>query len=287
MFSIIRCMLTCQCGSEKSSMKTSVFINCCTYRRLVLLVFFLLIQGCSSSDSRQPPPSAVARVIPVVIRSIPHQREAFTQGLVYHKNKIYESTGIVGKSSLRRINPADGAVEINIPVPGLFGEGLVFKDNALIQLTWTEGNALIYTLPDLKIRGSLRYQGEGWGITTDGVAYIMSNGSDTLYYRDNRFAIQKKVAVTYQGKPLNRLNELEYAKNRVYANVWFNDCIYEIDPSAGKVLRLIDCTALINQIGDLGEQDVLNGIAYNNETNTFYITGKYWPRIFEVRVPGH
>jgi len=254
-------------------------------RHALLLAVLLSVPGCSSSDTRQVPPPVVARVSPVVIRSMSHDREAFTQGLIYHKNKIYESTGIVGKSSLRRINAADGAVEINLPVPGMFCEGLVLKDNALVQLTWTEGNALVYTLPDLKIRGSLRYHGEGWGITTDGVSYIMSNGSDTLYFRDMRFTVIKKVAVTHQGKPLVRLNELEYAKNRVYANVWFNDCIYEIDPSRGRVLRLIDCTALINQMGNLGEQDVLNGIAYNKETNTFYITGKYWPRIFEVRIP--
>lgn len=223
--------------------------------------------------------------MPRILRTIPHDNQAFTQGLVYHKGAIYESTGIRGKSSLRCINAEDGTIRKNIPIPGVFAEGLVLKDNTFIQLTWTSGNAIIYSYPDLKSIGAHRYRGEGWGITTDGKSYIMSNGSDTLYWRDDEFKVTNKKAVTFRGRALTKLNELEYAGNRIYANVWFNDFIYEIDPRSGKVLRIIDCTPLVNQIGTLKKQDVLNGIAYDKGKDTFYITGKYWPLVFEVKIP--
>lgn len=252
---------------------------------VLLSLAALFPTSCDSSNSTRQPQKETPKIVPHVLRTIPHDNQAFTQGLLYYDGKIYESTGIQGRSSLRCINAEDGVVQKIVPVFGVFAEGLVLKDNKFIQLTWTSGNAIIYSYPDLKNTGAYRYSGEGWGITTDGKYYIMSNGSDTLYWRDDEFKVKKKKAVTFRGRPLNKINELEYARNKIYANVWFNDFIYEIDPGSGKVLRIIDCTPLVKQIGTLKEQDVLNGIAYDKEKDSFFITGKYWPLIFEVKIP--
>ena len=252
---------------------------------ILLSLTALFPTSCDSSNGSKQQQKEIPKIVPRILRSIPHDNRAFTQGLLYYKGTIYESTGLQGKSSLRCINAQDGTIQKNIPVPGIFAEGLVLKDNKLIQLTWTSGNAIIYSYPDLKTIGAHRYRGEGWGITTDGKDYIMSNGSDTLYWRDDTFNVTKKKAVTFRGRPLMKLNELEYARNNIYANVWFNDFVYEIDPRSGKVLRIIDCTPLVNQIGTLKEQDVLNGIAYDKDKDSFFITGKYWPLIFEVKIP--
>ena len=256
----------------------------------ILHIFFvslatLFLNRCDSSNGSKPQLAEIQKITPLVIRTIPHDNQAFTQGLLYYKGKIFESTGLHGKSSLRCLNAEDGVVKSIIPVVGVFAEGLVIKDNQFIQLTWRSGNAIIYSYPDLKHIGSYRYSGEGWGITTDGRFYIMSNGSDTLYWRDDKFKVRKKTAVTFRGQPLSKINELEYARGRIYANVWFNDFIFEIDPESGKVLRIIDCEPLVKQITSLKEEDVLNGIAYDKDKDRFFITGKYWPLIFEVKIP--
>lgn len=252
---------------------------------VLISLFTLLLNRCDSSNGSKPPLKEIKKITPLVLRTIPHDNQAFTQGLLYYNGKLYESTGLHGKSSLRCINAEDGTVQTKIAVAGVFTEGIVLKDNKLIQLTWRSGNAIVYSYPNLKNICSLRYEGEGWGITTNGKLYIMSNGSDTLYWRDDEFKVQKKTAVTLSGQPLTKINELEYARNRIYANVWYNDFIFEIDPESGKVLRLIDCTPLVKQIGNLKQQNVLNGIGYDKDKDTFFITGKYWPMLFEVTIP--
>jgi glutamine cyclotransferase len=228
--------------------------------------------------------SAPVRSVPVVIRTIPHDTMAFTQGLFWHKDFLYESTGQYGQSSLRRIDPADGRIVKNIPVPDVFAEGVCRLDSFCVQLTWKERAAIKYSMPDFTVKGSFSYDGEGWGLTSDGTSFIMSNGSDTLYFRNKRFSIMKKIAVTLSGKPLMSLNELEYVKGKIYANVWYNTNIHVIQPSNGRVSRVIDCTAIVAQNGSASEGDVLNGIAYNGKTGTFYISGKNWRYIFEVRM---
>lgn len=272
-------------GGFKDTMKSLQFSLPSIVHIVLISLFTLFLNRCDSSNGQKPQLKEIQKITPLVLRTIPHDNQAFTQGLLYYKGKIFESTGLQGKSSLRCINAEDGAVQMKIPVTGVFTEGIVLKDNKLIQLTWRSGNAIIYSYPDLKNIGSHRYNGEGWGITTDGKFYIMSNGSDTLYWRDDEFKVRKKTAVTFRGQPLSKINELEYARDRIYANVWFNDFIYEIDPESGKVLRIIDCTPLVKQIGTLKEQDVLNGIAYDKEKDSFFITGKYWPLIFEIKIP--
>lgn len=223
-------------------------------------------------------------IFPAIQRIIPHDRSAFTQGLLFLEGYIYESTGLNGKSSLRKVNPSNGIVEKHITVPGIFAEGLVFKDNIFVQLTWKKGIAIVYTYPELEKAGIFKYNGEGWGITTDGTSYIMSNGSDTLYWRNKNFKITKKICIKLNNKPLVNLNELEYARGKIYANVWFSDFIYVIDPLSGEVTQSIDCRILKKQAHLKNNEQVLNGIAYNKTTDLFYLTGKMWPVMFEVKL---
>jgi glutaminyl-peptide cyclotransferase len=243
-----------------------------------IFIFFLFFSVSAQNKS------APLRSVPFIVRTIPHDTKAFTQGLLWYKGVLYESTGQYGQSSLRSIDPVDGRILKNVPVPDVFAEGLCRMDSFLVQLTWKERAAIKYSLVDFSIKGSFSYSGEGWGLTTNGTSFIMSNGSDTLYFRNRHFSIIKKISVKNAGKPLVSLNELEYVKGLIYSNVWFNTSIYVIQPSSGKVVREIDCTPLVAKNGSPSDQDVLNGIAYNEKTGTFYITGKNWRYIFEVKM---
>lgn len=223
------------------------------------------------------------RSTPVILKVIPHDTAAFTQGLLYHDGLIYESTGLVGRSSLRSIDPATGNVLKKIPIPDLFAEGLAFMGAELIQLTWQDKIALIYSLPDLTQNGSYHYDGQGWGLTSDSSSFIMSNGSDTLYVRSKAFLIKKKLPVTRDGKPVENLNELEYVKGIVYANVWHSSDIVGIRLKTGIVERVIDCSVLVHEARIQNTEQVLNGLAYHPATKTFFVTGKNWPVMFEVK----
>ena len=242
----------------------------------------LLLLVLASSAVSQP--SSIPVIVPKVIRTIPHDTKAFTQGLFYYKGLLYESTGLYGQSSLRVIDPKDGTIIKNIPVADIFAEGCARMDSFLVQLSWREKAALVYSLPSLKYVRSFSYDGEGWGLTSSAASFYMSNGSDTLFIRNKKFSIIGKMPVTNAGKPLLSLNELEYVKGLVYANVWFDKSIYLIQPKTGKVIKIVDCTSLVAQNASQTDQDVLNGIAYNNVTGTFYLTGKNWRYIFEVRL---
>ncbi|MFP4015121.1 MAG: glutaminyl-peptide cyclotransferase [Chitinispirillaceae bacterium] len=223
-------------------------------------------------------------VKPTVLRTIPHDPEAFTQGLVCIDSTLYESTGIVGQSSLRKIDAESGKVLTIIPVPDLFGEGLAFKNGELVQLTWKAGLAIRYQFPSLKPGGVYKYSGQGWGLTSNDSHFIMSNGSDTLYYRNDQFSIEKTVAVTLNGKPLKNLNELEFVDNRIYANIWFRNFIAEIS-TEGKVTRIIDCSELVNRENPPDPNHVLNGVAYCENRDVWYLTGKNWKSIYVVKIP--
>jgi len=230
--------------------------------------------------------AAVETVQPVVIRTIRHDTSAFTQGLIFDRGMLLESTGLYGRSSLRRLDAADGAEKHKTALDArLFGEGLALRNGRLVQLTWKEGRALVYSPSDFTVVGAFTYAGEGWGLASWPEGYIMSNGSDTLYFRNDEFAVVRVVRVTFRGAPLTRLNELEYARGKVYANVWYSNYIFEIDPHTGVVRRSIDCSDLAAQAGMLTGENVLNGIAYDESAGRFYITGKNWPLIFEVSIP--
>lgn len=250
----------------------------------VLAVLTLAAFACDGG--RDAPPADVPRIEPHIVRTLPHDTLAFTQGLLLHDGLLYESTGAPrGRASrLRVLDPKDGAVLRSETVPRVFAEGLAVMDGTLLQLTWRNGVGIRYKLPGLRQVGLPRYDGEGWGLTTDDKHYYMGDGSDTLYVRDKLFKVVKRIPVTYKGNRLTQLNELEYARGRIYANVWFSDYIFEIDPSSGHVMRLIDCTSLVEQAGPLTQDQVLNGIAYDPTSDTFYITGKDWPVLYEVKI---
>ncbi len=223
-----------------------------------------------------------ARSAPTILKTIPHDQTAFTQGLLYFNGMLYESTGIIGQSTLRCVNPADGSIARRISVPDLFAEGLARMGRELVQLSWQEKTALIYSLPDLAQKGYFRYEGEGWGLTSDSASFIMSDGSDTLYIRSPAFVITRKIPVTLNGQPVRNLNELEYVKGRVFANIWLKSEIVAIRLKTGIVERVIDCSGLVRAAGVQNPENVLNGIAYNPATKTFFVTGKNWPVMFET-----
>jgi len=220
---------------------------------------------------------------PIVVTTLPHDPSAFTQGLLYDNGFLYESTGLYGNSSLRKINAVNGKILKQIAVPGIFAEGLTKMDGLLVQLSWKEQIARTYSANDFMVKKAFAYQGEGWGLTSNGTEYIMSNGSDTLYFRSKSFAVTKKICARFNGVPVQNLNELEYANGNIYANVWYSNNIVEISPKTGAVTRIIDCNALVRKAAPTSTEAVLNGIAYNPKTRTFYITGKNWNTIFVVR----
>ncbi|MDR3011852.1 MAG: glutaminyl-peptide cyclotransferase [Chitinispirillales bacterium] len=230
--------------------------------------------------------SAVPAVRPQILRVIPHDTTAFTQGLIIIDTLLYESTGIVGQSSLRRVSPTTGRVLHRIPVPDVFAEGITVLGSELVQLTWKDEFALRYEFPSLRPKSVMHtYQGQGWGLTNDGTNFIMSNGSDTLYWRNADFQIIRKLPVTYASERLIYLNELQYVRGRVYANVWYENFIAEISIDDGRVIRTIDCSELVAIERPSSANNVLNGIAYCERNNEWYLTGKNWRNMFIVRIP--
>lgn len=234
----------------------------------------------------QPPKPSLApiEIKAHVVASYPHDRLAFTQGLIWRDGMLYESTGLVGQSSLRKVDLATGAVKQQIAVPApYFAEGLADVGNRLFQLTWQHGRVFIYDKSTFGRVGELGYQGEGWGLCHDGRSLVMSNGSDVLTVRTpSTFAVTRTVRVTMEGRPLDRLNELECVGGDVYANVWTTDTIVRIDMRTGAVKARIDASGLLTPMERRGV-DVLNGIAHDPRDGTFLITGKLWPRVFRVK----
>ena len=218
-----------------------------------------------------------------VHRAFLHDTAAYTQGLLWWDGKLYESTGQYGTSDLRRLDPATGAVEQLVDVsPAYFGEGLARVDDRLIMLTWKAERAFVFGLDRFDRRQTFRYRGDGWGLCNDGRRLVMSNGSNRLTFRDPRtFEPLGDVAVTLRGLPLMQLNELECVGDSVYANVYQQDYLVRIDPASGRVTHQIDASGLLTR-AEARRADVLNGIAFDPETERFYITGKLWPTMFEV-----
>jgi glutaminyl-peptide cyclotransferase len=229
-----------------------------------------------------------------VVRSFPHDRAAFTEGLVLAGGRLYESTGNYGRSELRDVDLRTGRVLRLRRLPATqFGEGLALVGRRLVQLTYREGVAIIWDRTSFRRVGTRSYRGEGWGLCHDGKRLVQSNGSSWLTFRDpTSFRAVRRVQVVVQGAPDARaglaagpvaaLNELECVGDRVYANVWHTDLIVEIDPATGRVTGVIDASDLLAEDERVGV-DVLNGIAFVPERKTFLLTGKYWPRLFEVR----
>jgi len=239
----------------------------------------------AASAAAAPESQPVVRSLRVdVLRELSHERDAYIQGLVWWNDQLFESTGRYGESTLRRLDPRTGRVEQRIEVPDqYFGEGLALVDGRLLMLTWTTERAFTYDRDSFEPGETFQYQGEGWGLCYDGDRLVMSDGSDRLTFRDpDTFEPIGEQRVRLRGQPLRNLNELECVDGAVYANVWEEDFLVRIDPETGRVTDYIDAGGLL-QGEDLIGSEVLNGIAYDPTAETFFITGKWWPKMFEVR----
>lgn len=230
-----------------------------------------------------PQPRSPERLRVRVVRSFPHDPGAFTQGLVFHEGKLYESTGLAGRSSLRRVNLQTGAVEAKVQLESkLFGEGLALVGGDLFQLTWKDQRAIVWDLTTFQRKREYGYEGEGWGLCFDGKSLVMSDGSDRLVRRDPRsFEKTGELLVRSGPTPVTQLNELECVGGAVYANIWQQDTIARIDSRSGEVTGWIDAAGLLKPEESRAD-GVLNGIAYLPGSGRFIVTGKLWPRAFEV-----
>ncbi len=217
-------------------------------------------------------------------RTFPHDTHAYTQGLQYENGKLYEGTGMNGESMLKEISPRNGSTirEIGIPEE-YFGEGITIVGNKIVQLTWRTNIGFVYEKSTFKKLREFNYPTEGWGLTFDGTHLIMTDGSENMYFMDTaNYTVLKKIQVYDNNGPIEKLNELEYVDGYVYANIYTTDFIVKIDPRTGKVIKRWEFPDMLEE-SDITEQtDVLNGIAYNKDTKRFYITGKYWPKMFEI-----
>jgi glutaminyl-peptide cyclotransferase len=256
--------------------------------RAALAAVTLLLGACVRSEPPRPsnPALRTAEELRVrVVRSYPHDRTAFTQGLLFFEGKLYESTGLHRQSSLRRVDPESGTVEARVMLePELFGEGLARVGGRLVQLTWQNGRALFWNLGTFKREREATYEGEGWGLCFDGRRLVMSDGSARLTFRDpDSFAKLGEVTVRRAGTPVSSLNELECVDGVVYANIWQDWHIARIDPASGDVTAWIDASGLLAPEERAGT-DVLNGIAAVPGSRNLLLTGKLWPRAFEVEL---
>lgn len=241
------------------------------------------VEIAAPSSEEPPPPIEIESLRARVLERYPHDRNAFTQGLIWHEGSLYESTGQYGESSLRRVRLADGDVLAKRKLDRrFFGEGLARVGQRLIQLTWRSGKAIVSNLDTLEEQETLRYGGEGWGLCFDGNGLIMTDGSAVLVFRDpETMEIRRRVTVRRDGIPVRMLNELECVGPHVYANIWQRNEIVRIDPTTGDVTASIDVRGLLSR-EESARADVLNGIAYKPDTKTFLLTGKLWPTVFEV-----
>jgi len=220
-----------------------------------------------------------------ILRQLPHDPDAYTQGLLFYNDYLYESTGIHGRSSLTQINPDCGSIIKSIPIGSdYFGEGIAVYNDRLFQLTWQEGTCFVYDAKTLKRIRNFSYYGEGWGLTTDGERLFMSDGTFVLkIISPVDFSFIGTKIINYQdGRQVYDLNELEFVDGFIYANIWQRDLIVKIDTTNNKVVANIDISPLRRYVESYYRSEVSNGIAYNPKTKTFFLTGKYWPLTFEV-----
>jgi glutamine cyclotransferase len=259
---------------------------------LLLACVMPVTRGAAHPPSRLPSPTPTPTPPPTytyeIRKSYRHDSSAYTQGLVIHDGVLFESTGLYGSSTLRRVDLKTGRVLKRLDVPAdYFAEGLTLFEGKLFQLTWHAHKGFIYDPDSFAKLGEFPYDGEGWGLTHDGHSLIMSDGTNQLrFLNPASFKVERSIKVFDGARPLTQLNELEYIKGEIYANVWQTDRIARINPQDGKLLGWIDLTGLLKP--DQGAYqppvDVLNGIAYDEKENRLYVTGKLWPRLFEIKL---
>lgn len=221
-----------------------------------------------------------------LVATHPHDPAAFTEGLFYLDGALYESTGLEGQSDIRKVALKTGKVEQRRVLDRrYFGEGIVNWKNRIVSLTWRHRQGFVWSLRDFKPLSGFRYEGEGWALTQDGRQIIMSDGTAQLRFLDpETLAETRRITVTWNGRPVDRLNELEYVKDEVWANIWYDTKIARIDPATGAVIDWIDIAPLRKAAGVTDSEAVANGIAYDPAKDRVFVTGKYWPKLFEIRV---
>jgi glutamine cyclotransferase len=266
---------------------------------LLLSAIMILLPACKEQKVEQPadtashpaappaPPSRPAiRYGYRIVNTIQHDIGAFTQGLIYRDGIFYESTGLEGESTLRKVDAKSGKVlkKIDVPRP-YFAEGMTLVGGKIYQITWRSQTCFVYDPETFAKTGQFYYDGEGWGLTDDGTTIIMSDGTATIRFIDPAgFTVKRTIMVTDNGRPVDSLNELEYINGEIWANIWQTDRIARIDPATGHVVGWVDLTGLLPAPSRTGHTDVLNGIAYDAATKKIYVTGKLWPSVFEIEV---
>ena len=242
------------------------------------------LPGADSSPSESALPAVYTYTI---VNTYLHDPNAFTQGLVFEDGFFYEGTGQYGASTIRKVMPATGAVLAQKSIaPNFFGEGIAIFGDRLYQLTWKSGICFVYDKNTFELQAQFAYATEGWGLTHDGAKLIMSDGTNIIYFRDpNTFREIGRIEVTDSTGPVRYLNELEYIKGQIFANVWQTDRIARIDPKSGKITGWINLAGILSQTDRLQHRvGVLNGIAYDAVTDRIFVTGKWWPKLFEIKL---
>lgn len=245
---------------------------------MMLISALFLMSGCSDSEKTSTFYSYE------VINAYPHDSEAFTQGLVYYDGLLYEGTGLWGESSLRIVDLESGEILKKRYLPQeFFGEGITIFRDRIYQLTWQSRTGFIYDLDNFELIGNFSIPGEGWGITHDGTHLIMSDGTSNLNFLDPlTLKVMRKVQVHDSRGPVYQLNELEYVNGKIYANVWKTDLIAIIQPESGRVAGWIDLEGILGDYEPKNPVDILNGIAYDEENDRLFVTGKLWPWLFQI-----
>jgi glutaminyl-peptide cyclotransferase len=222
-----------------------------------------------------------------VVHTYPHDSSAFTEGLFYLNGVLYESTGLEGHSSVRKVRLETGEILQKIDIPAqYFGEGIVNWRGHLVSLTWKSQLGFVFDLASLKLQRQFHYPGEGWALTRNDTRIIMSDGTPNLRFLDPETLEERgRIQVTLEGKPVANVNELEWVKGEIFANVWQSDWILRIEPAGGRVIGLIDLSGLLSASDVVpGHTDVLNGIAYDAKNDRLFVTGKFWPKLFEIHL---
>ena len=270
------------------------------YQSIVALVLALVLPlaGCSKADSGNSGNQSVATDSrntgggdpPVysfeVVKTYPHDPAAFTQGLIFAGGFLYESTGLNGASSLRKVDLTTGRVlqKVDVPVQ-YFAEGLTLFHGRLFQLTWQAHKGFIYDQDTFAMEMDFPFESEGWGLTHDDQYLIQSDGSNQLRFIDpSTFQVKRTINIMDRGRPLFELNELEYIKGEIYSNIWHDDRIVRIDPATGRIVGWINLAGLLSPQEQREPENVLNGIAYDDVEDRIFVTGKRWPKLFEIRL---
>ena len=259
---------------------------------LSFVLGFILFSGfsCESLKQERQIETSVENLLPYSVKMVyPHNENAFTQGLVIHEDKVYESTGFhnLSRSWIAEVELDKGIHNKMVELDkAFFGEGICILNNKMYQLSWKENTGFVYELGSFKKIGTFAYDSEGWGLTTDGQYLIMSDGTNKISFLDTTtFQVEKAIFVSENKLPVNRLNELEYIEGYIFANQWKTSHIVKIDPETGKVVGRLDLSPLVNEIQrNHPKADVLNGIAYNARTGDILVTGKLWPKAYLIRL---